>query len=146
MEKIKELRTQTKTSIADCKEALEETNGDIKKALKYLNQKGAEILKNKEARATKNGTVASYIHTNKKIGVLVELACETDFAAKTSDFQDLAKELTLQIAAIEPKNVEDLLKQPYIRDESITVANLVQTVATKIKENIKINRFCRLQI
>lgn len=143
---IKELRDRTKTSIADCKKALERAKGDPRKAEKLLIKKGAEILGEKSQRSTKNGIIASYIHSDKRIGVLVELVCETDFVAKTDDFQNLAKELTLQIAAADPKDIKELLKQPYIRDEEMKVADLVKLTVLKLKENIKIARFCRYQI
>jgi len=143
---IKELRKITKASIADCQDALREAKGDIEKAKKYLTKKGAEILDNKKERSTKNGLIAAYIHSDKKIGVLLELVCETDFVAKTEEFQNLAKELTMQIAATDPKDINDLMKQAYIRDESMTIKDLLQDVVSKIRENVKINRFCRYQI
>ena len=145
-EQIKNLRDKTKSSISDCKEALEKTKGNTAKALQYLTQKGAEILKKKGQRSTQNGIITSYIHSDKKIGVLLELVCETDFTAKTEDFQNLAKELCLQIAAGNPKDIKELLSQSYIRDEKIIIADLVKIVVGKIKENIKINKFCRYQI
>ena len=143
---IKELRDKTNTSISDCKKALEETNGDIEKAAKYLVKIGAEIMDKKKDRSTENGIIVSYIHSNKKIGVLLELVCETDFVAKTDDFQNLGKELAMQVAATNPSNVNDLLKQIYIRDESLVVKDLLQSAVSKIKENIKINKFVRYQI
>ena len=145
-EMIKKLRERTKTSIADCREALEKSDGDQEKAIKYLREKGAEILQKKKERETKSGIIAAYIHPDKKIGAIVELACETDFVARTEDFRNLAHELTLQIAAADPKNIEELLTQPYIKDESLTMADLMKTAISKLKENIKISNFCRYQI
>jgi len=143
---IKELRDKTKSSIADCKEALEKAAGDSKKAKKLLIEKGAAILEKKAGRSTKNGIIVSYIHSDKRIGALVQLVCETDFVAKTEDFQNLAKELTLQIAATDPEDVKGLMAQPYIRDESMTVADLFKSTVSKLKENIKLEKFCRYQI
>ena len=145
-EQIKELREKTRSSIADCKEALEKASGNLKKAEQFLIQRGAQILERKKARETKNGLIVSYIHPDKKIGVLLELVCETDFAAKSDDFQNLAKELTMQIAALDPKNIKELLKQAYIRDETKTMADLIGITVAKLKENIKIEKFCRYQI
>ncbi|HLC39071.1 MAG TPA: translation elongation factor Ts [Patescibacteria group bacterium] len=146
LDQIKQLRDKTRCSIADCKEALEQAGGDMDRALKLMVEKGAKILDKKSHRQTKNGLVASYIHSDKKIGVLLELVCETDFAAKTDDFQNLGRELTMQIAATDPADVKTLLTQPFIKDESAEVSDLVKEAATKIRENIKINRFCRYQI
>jgi elongation factor Ts len=145
-DQIKKLRAKTNTSFSDCKKALEETNGDIEKAAKLLVKMGADIMDKKKDRKTENGIIVSYIHSNKKIGVLIELVCETDFVAKTEDFQNLAKELAMQIAATDPKDVNELLKQVYIRDESLVVKDLLQDVVSKIKENIKINKFTRYEI
>ena len=145
-EMIRKLRKRTKTSIVDCREALEKSGGDTAVAVKYLREKGAEILQKKKNRQTKNGIIASYIHPDKKIGVIVELACETDFVSRTEDFHHLAHELTLQIAATDPQNIETLLAQPYIKDESLTIFDLIKTAISKLKENIKIVRFCRYQI
>lgn len=145
-DQIKRLRDDTKGSIVDCKEALEKANGDYQKAKKLLIEKGAAILEKKRQRSTKNGLIASYIHSDNKTGVLLELACETDFVAKTEDFKNLAKELTLQIAACDPRDVVELLDQPYIRDDSLTVSDLFKSAVSKLKENIKIEKFCRYQI
>ena len=146
IKQIKQFRDETKSSIADCRESLERAQGDNKKAEKFLIEKGAAILEKKSKRSTKNGSIVSYVHSDKRIGVLLELVCETDFVVKTEDFQKLAKELTLQIAAADPKDVKELLKQSYIRDESMTVSDLFKIEASRLRENIKIEKFCRYQI
>lgn len=146
MEQIKALRDKTKSSIADCKDALEKAAGDTKKALKFLIAKGATISENKKQRSTENGIIEAYIHSDKKTGVLLELLCETDFAANTDDIKNLAHELAMQIAATDPEDVKELLAQPYIRDEKMTIKDLMDLTVSKVKENIKINKFCRYQI
>ncbi len=143
---IKELRDKTKSSIADCKKALEKAAGDLEKAEKLLIETGARIMDKKAQRSTQNGIIASYVHSDKRIGVLIQLACETDFVAKTEDFQNLAKELTLQIAATDPEDVKELMAQSYVRDESMTVADLFKSTVLKLKENIKLEKFCRYKI
>lgn len=140
---LKKLRDETAASIADCRVALEETDNDYKKALEWLKKRGIERAEKKAERATSQGLIDSYIHMGGKIGVLLELRCETDFVAKTDDFRKLSKELGMQISAMDPKSVEDLLKQEYIRDPKMTVEELVKSVIGKLGENITIARFQR---
>lgn len=102
IDKIKQLREETGVSIAECKKALEETKGDLEKAKEILRKWGKEFAGKKTERETKEGIVESYIHPNKKIGVLVDVRCESDFVARSPDFQKLAHELCLQIAAMNP--------------------------------------------
>ncbi len=102
IEEIKELRQQTGVSVSECKKALEESSGDLKKAKELLRQWGKEVANKKSERETSEGIVDSYIHPNKKVGVLLELNCETDFVAKSNEFKELAHELCLQIAALKP--------------------------------------------
>ncbi len=102
IEEIKELRQQTGVSVSECKKALEESSGDLKKAKELLRQWGKEVANKKSERETSEGIIDSYIHPNKKLGVLLELNCETDFVAKSKEFQDLAHEICLQIAAAKP--------------------------------------------
>lgn len=99
---VKELRIKTGVAMMDCKKALKETDGDVDKAVKYLRERGMAKADTKTDRATKEGLVYSYIHGNGKIGVLVEVNCETDFVAKTEDFQNLCKDIAMQIAATDP--------------------------------------------
>jgi elongation factor Ts len=143
---LKKLRQQTQVSLADCRQALEETGGDYQKALLWLKEHGLEKAKKKEAKETKQGIVHSYIHQNGRIGVLVELLCETDFVARTPDFQNLAHEIAMQIAAMKPKNTEDLLKQEYIRDGTRTIKEVIAQNIAKLGENIRVSRFERFEI
>ncbi len=143
---IKKLRDETSASIADCRRALEEANGDEKKALEWLKKRAGEIAAKKADRETSQGIIEAYIHGGGKVGVLVDLACETDFVAKTDEFKALAKEVAMQVAAMDPKDVDDLLKQAYIRDGSQTIESLVKDAIGKIGENIAIKKFVRFEI
>jgi len=101
-EMVKELRVKTGAGVMDCKEALAATGGDFEKAIDYLRKKGMSAATKRSSKAAKDGVIASYIHMGGKIGVLVEVNCETDFVAKTDDFQSFAKDLTMHIAAANP--------------------------------------------
>lgn len=143
---IKELRDETQASIADCRKALEETNGDYKKALDWLKNHGMQKAEKKADREVSQGLIESYIHQNGKVGVLVEILCETDFVARTDDFKKLAHEVAMQVAAMNPKDVDTLLKQEYIRDGSVTIEQLVKQTIGKLGENIVIKRITRFEI
>jgi elongation factor Ts len=143
---IKQLREETQVSIADCTKALEEAKGDYEKAIQILKKKGIERAEKKAARETAQGIIESYIHQSGKVGVLLEILCETDFVAKTEDFKHLAHEVAMQIAAMDPKNVEALLKQEYIRDGSVTIENLIKQTIGKLGENIVVKQFTRFEI
>lgn len=143
---IKKLRDETSASIADCRRALDESEGDYNKALAWLQKRAAEIAAKKADRETSQGLIESYIHGGGKVGVLVELLCETDFVAKTDEFKHLAKEIAMQVAAMNPESVEDLLKQDYIRDGSKTIEGLIKAAIGKIGENITVKRFVRFEI
>lgn len=145
VDQIKKLRELTGAGIADCREALESAKGDQKEAVEYLKKKGLEKAAKKSERETHHGLVFSYVHGG-KIGVLVSLLCETDFVAKTEDFQNLGKEICLQVASMKPKNVEELLKQESIRDPKLTVDDMIKTVVGKLGENIKIAEFSRIEV
>jgi len=146
VDQIKELRELTEAGILDCRKALEEACGDQKKALEILREKGAEVAEKKKERITANGLIECYVHNNGKVASMVELLCETDFVARNEDFRALAHELAMQTAAMDPKNLEELLNQEYIRDPSKKVRDLVNELIGKVKENIKINRFQRFEI
>lgn len=143
---IKKLREKTGAGVMDCRRALDSAKGNFAKAEKILVTKGIAEASKKGDRKTSEGLVEAYIHSNGKIGVLVELLCETDFVARTDDFKYLAHELAMQIAAMEPKDVENLLEQPYIRDYTITVGDLVKKTIAKLGENIVIKRFVRFEL
>jgi elongation factor Ts len=142
---LKELRAETSASIADCRMALEESGNDYAKALAWLKKRGLEKAEKKSDRATAAGMIESYVH-NGRIGVLLELSCETDFVARTDDFKKLAKEISMQISAMNPENVEDLLKQEYIRDASMTIEQLIKSVIGTLGENILVKKFSRLEL
>lgn len=145
VELIKKLREETGAGIADCREALEETNGDLEKAKEILKKKGLAKASSKAERAVKSGIVDVYSHGG-KVGVLVELLCETDFVARTDDFKNLAHELSLQIASMNPSSVEELLEQEYIRDPGTKVDQLIKSVIGKLGENIQVGRFERIAL
>ena len=146
VKQIKKLRNETQASIADCRRALEETSGNYQKAIEWLKKHGIEKADKKADRETAQGLVESYIHQNGKVGALVEITCETDFVARTQDFKHLAHEVAMQVAAMNPKDVDTLLKQEYIRDSSVTIENLVKQAIGKLGENIVIKKITRFEI
>ncbi|OGD85831.1 translation elongation factor Ts [Candidatus Curtissbacteria bacterium RBG_16_39_7] len=146
IEKIKELRELTGISIADCKAALEETKGDLKKAQEILRQKGIEEAEKKSERVVGQGLVETYVHANGKIASMVEVACETDFVARTPDFKNLTHEIAMQVCAMDPGSVDELLHQEYIRDNEQTIGDLVKETISKLGENIQIKRFIRFEL
>ena len=146
IEDLKKIREMTGVSVDAIKRALEETDGKIEQALKLLKKRGAEVAAKKSQRQTGEGLVFSYIHGNGKIGVMVKLFCETDFVAQNDEFRNLGHELALHIAATNPASVEELLAQPYVRDEGFTIDALVKDHIGKLGENIRIGEFCRFEI
>jgi elongation factor Ts len=146
VKQIKQLRDETQASIADCRVVLEEAKGNYEKAVELLKKKGIERAEKKATRETGQGLIEAYIHQNGKVGVLVKVLCETDFVARTDDFKHLLHEIAMQIAAMNPKNVEALLKQEYIRDGSVTIENLIKQTIGKLGENIKVESFIRYEI
>ena len=135
---IAKLRSTTGAGMMDCKNALEEANGDQEKAMEILRKKGILKAAKRADKVAAEGVVASYIHGEGKIGVLVELNCETDFVAKTEDFQHLGREIAMQCASMKPENVESLLAQDYLRDSSQTIEKLIKAVSGKTGENIRV--------
>ena len=146
LDDIKKLRQKTGAGIADVRRALEESGGDFKKAEGLLKSWGAEIASKKKDRATGQGLVETYIHSGGKVGAMVEVNCETDFVAKTEEFKNLAHEFVMQIAALDPADVEELSKQESIRDSSKTIDDLIKEVIAKVGENIVIKRFIRFEL
>jgi elongation factor Ts len=186
---VKELRDKTGAGMMDCKKALKENKGDISKATEWLRQKGITSAEKKAGRVAAEGIVGSYIHTGGRVGVLVEVNCETDFVARREEFQELVKNIAMQIAACpnveyvkvedipaeiaqkekdiemgrddlakKPDNIKEkivqgridkrlkelsLMDQPYIRDQSISVDELVKQTVAQIGENIQVRRFTR---
>ena len=141
---IKKLRELTGAGVADCREALEKSK-NFAAATAYLKKKGIKRADKKAGRETGQGRVFSYVH-NGKIGVLVSLLCETDFVAKTDEFQNLGRELCLQIASMDPKNAAELLDQDYIRDPEIKIGEMIKSVIGKLGENIKIGEYGRISL
>lgn len=145
IDQIKKLRQETGLPIFECKKALQESGGDFQKAKEILREWSKSFAEKKLQKEAKQGIIESYIHSNKKIGVLLELNCETDFVAKNSEFQKLAHELALQIAAFNPEEVP-LLEQTWIKDETKTIKDLIDEYIAKLGENIVIKRFVRYEI
>ncbi len=145
VDQIKKLREQTGAGIADCRQALADSSGDLSVAKEILKKQGLDKASAKLDRVVSNGLVETYSHGG-KVGVVVELLCETDFVAKTPDFKTLAHEIALQISAMNPENLAELLSQEYIRDSSITVEGLIKSTVAKLGENIQIGKFARVQL
>jgi elongation factor Ts len=161
IEAVKELRNRTNVGIADCNKALLEVGGDMEKAIEFLKQRGAAIAEKKKDVAATEGVIEAYTHHTKHIGALVELNCETDFVARTAEFKELAHDLAMQIAAtapqfltseeIPPKAETDpqaacLLSQPFIKDPTKTVQDIIAETIAKVGENIKVRRFARFEL
>lgn len=143
---VQRLRNESGAGVMDSKRALEDAGGDYEKALGLLKQRGLESVAKKSGREAKEGLIASYIHGNGRVGSLVELASETDFVSRGEEFQKLAREIAMQVVAMEPASVEDLLEQPYIRDGSKTIKDLVTTVAASTGENVHVRRIQRFAL
>ena len=188
---VKELREKTGVGIMDCKEALAATNGSIEEAQDYLRKKGLQAAAKRAERSTREGSVGSYIHGGGRLGVMIEVNCETDFVARTDDFQELVHDLAMQVAASNPlyptrddvpeevvvkerqileeqaqasgrpaqaiaKMVEGrlnkyfqevcLLDQPFVKDPSMSVGDLITAKIAKTGENIAVSRFVRFQL
>ncbi len=146
LDKIKELREKTGAGVMDAKRAIEEARGDLEEAEKIIRQKGLTKAASKSEREVKSGRVYSYVHNTGRVGAMVEIACETDFVANTEDFQSLCKEIAMQVASMDPTDVEVLMKQSYIRDGSKTIEDLVKALIAKTGENTKIVRFVRFAL
>ncbi|MDP4010930.1 MAG: elongation factor Ts [Candidatus Roizmanbacteria bacterium] len=144
--KLKELREETHVSFSLCKKALDETDNDMKKSMELLKKWGAEKAAKKADRNTEAGGMFTYVHHNKKIAALVELQSETDFVSENKDFQKLGSEIAMQVASVPSSDVEELLKQEYIREPEKTVDGLVKEAILKFGENIKIARILRWEL
>ncbi len=158
---IKELREATSCGVMDAKRALDAASGDMARAKEVIREQGLAAAAKRSDRATGQGVVESYIHGGGRIGVLVELNCETDFVAATPDFRQLAKDVALQVAAMNPRVVSPadrtqamegsdaevaLTAMPFIRDGSRTINDLINEVIGKTGENVRINRFSRFEL
>lgn len=167
-EDIKELREMTSCGVMECKKALEETNGNLEKAKEVLKKRGLELAAKKGSRTASEGRIETYIHAGAKIGVIVEVNCETDFVAKNADFMAFTKDLAMHIAALNPKYVrrEDipqavldeqkdqaayykeavLLEQPFVKDPKNTIQEKINSLIASIGENIFVRRFIRYKV
>ena len=158
-EQIKQLREQTGAGIMDCKRALEEARGNPGEAEKLLKQWGLANVAKKAGREASQGIVDSYIHAGGRVGALVEVNCETDFVARTGDFRALVHDIAMQVAAMNPSRLSadepstdglkgdvPLLEQPFIKDPSKTIKDLVNEAIAKLRENIVVRRFARFEL
>ncbi len=160
-ESIKELRTKSGAGVMECRNALLQAEGQIEKALDILKQQSLVKVEKKKSRTAAQGLIESYVHIGGRIAALVELNCETDFVARTSEFKQLAHDIAMQIAAMCPQYVsaEDipadsgleaataaLLSQPFIRDQAVTIKDLINQTIAKTGENIKVSRFVRYEV
>jgi elongation factor Ts len=145
-DEVKRLREETGAGVMDCKRALDEAKGDFEKAKGLIKERGLAKAKEKADREAKEGVVEAYVHAGGRIGAMVELSSETDFVARNSDFRELAREIAMQVAAMDPTDVEQLLGQPYIRDASKTIGELVTTIAASTGENVRVKRFKRFEL
>ncbi len=142
---IKKLREVTGAGVMECKRAYSESKGDIDSAVKIIHESGLAKVEKRAGREAGAGLIQSYVH-NERIGVVLDVRAETDFVVRSEPFRKLAHELAMQIAAANPANVDELLKQPYIKDESKTVEELIKTVIAQVGENVKVRVFSRLEI
>lgn len=145
-ELIKKIKEETGAGVIRVKTVLEEVKGNEKKAIEILRKEGFEKAAKKGERATSQGIVASYIHHSKKVGVLVELLCETDFVARNELFEELGKNIALQVASMNPKNNKELESQDFIKDPSKKISDLIKEVISKTGENIKLGKFARIEL
>jgi len=146
IKKLKQLREETGISFSLCKKALEESKNNIEEAKKLMNRWGVAKAKDKSDRKTAAGAIFSYVHHNKKVASLVELACETDFVSGNKEFQILGQELAMQAASVLAETNDEFLDQEYIRDPSKKITDLVKEAVLKFGENIKIVKFVRWSV
>ena len=142
-QQIKELRDKTSVSFMVCKKALEKSGGDIEKAMEFLQKEGVETAGKKASRALRAGVIEAYIHNNRQIGVLLEMKSESDFVSRNSDFHSLAHDVAMHIAASDPRDTGELMKQPYIKNSDIAIKDYIQKHIQKFGENIEVVRFTR---
>jgi elongation factor Ts len=145
IEQVKKLRVELGVGIMEIKSALEEAKGDEKKAREILTEKGFKKAEKAE-REIKAGRVATYTHSTGQVGVMVELLCETDFVARNEEFMAVARDLCLQVAAMNPKSVKELLEMEFIKDPTVKIKDLVTGLVAKFGENIKVGRMERFEV
>jgi elongation factor Ts len=142
---VQKLREMTGAGVMDCQRALKEAAGDFDAAIALIKEHGLAKVEKRAGREAGAGLIHSYVH-NERIGVLLDLRAETDFVVRSDPFQKLAHELAMQIAASAPADVDELLKQPYIKDEARTVKDIINGVIAKVGENVVVNKFYRIEI
>jgi len=145
IDEIRRLRELTGVGITDAKQALLDSGGDFDKALAAMRAKGLTKADKRTEREARAGVIGSYVHDG-RIGVVVEVNCETDFVAKTDEFKELVKDLCLHIAASDPENEVSLLGQPFVKNPDITVTDYIKEHIAKLGENIVVRRFARLAL
>ena len=149
VQQLKELRQLTGAGMLDCRQALEQAEGNMEKAVEHLRRQAAAEAAKRAQRLTGEGQVGSYIHHDAKVGALVEVNCETDFVARTEDFRALVRYVAEQVAATSPDALEteaSLLQQPWIRDPSRTIGDLVSETSARVGENVRVRRYTRFRI
>jgi elongation factor Ts len=161
IEAVKELRNRTSAGVLECNDALSESGGDIDRAIEILKNRGLAIAEKKKDVTVTEGVIEAYIHHTKRVGALVELNCETDFVARTDEFKGLARDLAMQVAALYPQFITSeeippeteidpqtacLLNQPFIKEPSKTVQEIITETIAKVGENIKVRRFSRFEL
>ena len=161
VESIRVLREKTGAGVMQCKEALEANQGDIEQAAEVLRVKGAAKVAKLADRVTNQGLVEAYVHTGGRVGAIVELGCETDFVARTPEFKELAHDIAMQVVAMDPAYVDQsqmqeeddrpaaqvaLMQQPFIKDNSSSMEEVIREVAAKLGENVRVVRFNRLAL
>ncbi|PIS14156.1 translation elongation factor Ts [Candidatus Shapirobacteria bacterium CG09_land_8_20_14_0_10_47_13] len=140
------LRKKTKAGVMDCRKALEQSGGDMAKAQAWIREKGIQKAAKRVDREVAQGMIEAYSHADGKIVAVVELRCETDFVARNADFRNLAHEIALQVTSMNPKTVEELLEQSWIRDESRKIGDLVKETVGKFGENIVVAKIARFEL
>lgn len=161
LELVKEVREQSGAGIMQCRNALVEAEGNREKALEFLKEQGLLKAKEKAERTAAEGLIEAYIHTGGRVGAMVEVNCETDFVARTDEFKQLAHQLAMQVAAMDPKFVSEeevpegadiepqsacLLLQPYIKDPEMSIQDIITETIARVGENIKVSRFARFEL
>ena len=159
--KVRELREQSGAGVMSCRNALIEASGDMEKAQLILKEKGILKAQKKLERSTTQGVIETYVHTGGRIGAMIEVSCETDFVARTDEFKELAHNLVMQVAAMPPQFISDdelpegadiepqadcLLLQPFIKDPSKTIQDIIVETIARLGENIKVARFARFEL
>lgn len=145
-QQVKTLREKTGAGMADVKKALEESEGDMARAFGLIEQKFGSTAIKKATRATSTGIVEAYIHSNSRIGALVEVFCETDFVARNPLFKEFAHDIALHIAAMSPEDMSSLLTQPFVKDQDKTIGGYLNESIGKFGENMRIGRFVRFEL